>query len=311
MEIIRMFNPQAVKNSAGEMLLRVLTFANNSYALHLVNKKGESLLALFDKDGQPIGSRVRAESAYIFGNGNYILLFEPTNPTAKAGKVRYRREFRLFNRKGQLLCDTISCFTPLPADDMVWLYRQGEKNLYDANFQQQEPKPADALSLLAECKVPAAMLPEAYRDGKDIREFANGCFSCVYAGYRLFFAKGATEPQIIVPDESNVRFLPDGRYWLIEDEIICDGSRHAVLDYADAVIMLDDVYLVCRTKKKEQILFDLDGRQIAAGRQLRGRANGVFAFEDAEGKVNLVHKSGQVIRQGLDPFMPVFAESAI
>ncbi len=303
MKIIRMFNPQAVKNGAGEMLLRVLTFANGSYALHFVIKKDESRLDLYDNKGGLIRSHLCAESAYIFGNGNYILMFEPVNPPVKVGRVRFRSEFRLFNSNGQLLCDTISFFTPLSTDDMVLLCCNGEKGLYDANFRKMESKPADALVLLNESRMSAVWLPEPYQNVQHIHEFPNGSVSCVYEGNLLFFPKGATEPLVILPFDDNIRFLPNGCYWLVEDGIICDAGYRVILDNVDTVTLLDDVYLVCRAKKKEQLLFAYDGRQIVAGRQLRERANGVFVFEDANDKVNLVHRSGRVIWQGLDPFM--------
>lgn len=69
--------------------------------------------------------------ARIFSkNGSYILLYEPTNKTAGSGKVRFRREYRIFTRSGKLVFDEIAFFIPL-ADDWVVLSQNGVKNLYD------------------------------------------------------------------------------------------------------------------------------------------------------------------------------------
>lgn len=94
------------------------------------DEKGQSLLALYDWQGFLIKENVRAESAYIFKNGSYILLYEPTNKTAGSGKVRFRREYRIFTRSGKLVFDEIAFFIPL-ADDWVVLSQNGVKNLYD------------------------------------------------------------------------------------------------------------------------------------------------------------------------------------
>ena len=117
MKIIRI-NPQAA-DGAKEKIVRVLTFANGSYALHFADKKGQSFLALYDWQGYLIKENVRAESAYIFKNGSYILLYEPTNNVAGAGKVRFRREYRMFTRNGRLVFDDISSFVPLAGDWVV------------------------------------------------------------------------------------------------------------------------------------------------------------------------------------------------
>ena len=132
MKIIRI-NPLAVQD-AKEKLIRVLTFANGSYALQYVNPRGESLLDLFDTEGNLIKKGAVAESAYIFKNGNYILLFPPTNHTAKAGGFRYRREYIMYSRKGNLIFDNIDYFTPM-SDDWVVLHQDGRQNLYNNNLK--------------------------------------------------------------------------------------------------------------------------------------------------------------------------------
>lgn len=133
MKIIRI-NPQAA-DGAKEKIVRVLTFANGSYALHFADKKGQSFLALYDWQGYLIKENVRAESAYIFKNGSYILLYEPTNNVAGAGKVRFRREYRMFTRNGRLVFDDISSFVPL-AGDWVVLLQNGVKTLYDDKYNR-------------------------------------------------------------------------------------------------------------------------------------------------------------------------------
>lgn len=132
MKIIRI-NPMAVQN-AKEKLIRVLTFANGSYALQYISQRQESFLDLFDSEGQLIKKGAVAESAYIFKNGNYILLFPPTNSTAKAGGYRYRREYVMYSRKGNLIFDNIDYFTPL-ADDWLVLHRDGRLDLYNDKLQ--------------------------------------------------------------------------------------------------------------------------------------------------------------------------------
>ena len=128
MKIIRI-NPLAVQD-AKEKLVRVLTYANGSYALQYINHQQESFLDLFDSTGELIKKGAVAESAYIFKNGNYILLFPPTNSTAKAGSYRYRREYVMYSRKGNLIFDNIDYFTPL-ADDWIVIHRDGRKELYN------------------------------------------------------------------------------------------------------------------------------------------------------------------------------------
>ncbi len=133
MKIIR-FAPK-VANGAGEQLLRVLTFGNGSYVLHFTDAKGLSKLSLFDWHGALIKNNVRAESAYVFKNGNYILLYEPTNSTAGVGRVRLRRMYRMFSRDGRVMFDNIDCFTPL-SDDWIVLLQDGHKYLYDNKGRQ-------------------------------------------------------------------------------------------------------------------------------------------------------------------------------
>ncbi len=128
MKIIRI-NPQAVTNTE-EKLVRVLSYANGAYALQYINHRNESLLDLFAPDGQLIKHRTLAESAYVFKSGNYILLYPPTNNMAQAGNYRYRREYMMYSRKGNLIFDDIDYFTPLE-DDWCVLCQNGKKNLYN------------------------------------------------------------------------------------------------------------------------------------------------------------------------------------
>lgn len=132
MKIIRI-NPLAAQD-AKEKLVRVLTFATGAYALQYINQKEESFLDLYDCNGDLIKKGAVAESAYIFKNGNYILLFPPTNSTAKAGGYRYRREYVMYSKKGNLLFDNIDYFIPLQ-DDWVVLHQDGQQNLYSHNLR--------------------------------------------------------------------------------------------------------------------------------------------------------------------------------
>lgn len=129
MKIIRI-NPQAVTDKK-ENPSRVLTFANGSYALQYRSADNISTLDMFDYAGKLIKSGVKAESCYIFKNGNYILLYEAR---LNSNTPDYLPQYRMFNRQGKLLQERIDQFVPL-LQDWVVLVKRGIRYLYDDKLQ--------------------------------------------------------------------------------------------------------------------------------------------------------------------------------
>lgn len=112
-----------------EMLSRVLTFANGSFALHYVRPDGENRYSLYDKNGELVKENVRAESVYVLGNGTYILMFEPLPKKLGSGKDAINPYFVFCTRDGKRVFEDIEYFVPLRQDWIV-LRRQGRKMLY-------------------------------------------------------------------------------------------------------------------------------------------------------------------------------------
>ncbi len=441
MKIIRI-NPQAA-DGAKEKIVRVLTFANGSYALHFADKKGQSFLALYDWQGYLIKENVRAESAYIFKNGSYILLYEPTNNVAGAGKVRFRREYRMFTRNGRLVFDDISSFVPL-AGDWVVLLQNGVKTLYDDKYNRIDGgtrydfvkfdggyarvtareipvgeaaplMPGDAGKWLPynprlkalyrgtsaktaglaydwelfdeqgnemysvnnglavfgggymltlyhdgkvffhypdgamgaetslysgarkniaclvnltltkmspkECNGQTGMtyrlsretknnVPLAYllRGISDVYEFSNGNFSCVCDGKLCFFEENAEEPLLTLPTGENVCFLPDGRYWNIDEKTLCSQSHKVLLERVDAVADLGEWYIV--SQNGTHTVYDSDGNRIAGKVCFIRKINGILVLRLENGQIGLVHRYGKAVLPPMDEWRYVFEERA-
>lgn len=320
MKIIRIINPSEIENFSDDRLMRVLAFENGCYALHFIAKNNRSHLSLFDAEGGLIQRNVNAESAYVFANGNYILMFEPTNPTAKFGGVRLRREYRMFSKNGGLICDNISYFIP-QEDGGVILAQDGRDNLYDASCREVGTLPHRAVSQKngvsmsgGVWKMPdKAALPSCLANAHDTHVFANGNISCVLGGKLCFFRKGEDEPlvELEFPIDENVCFLPDGRYWLEESGLLCNQEHKAVRDKVDYVADLGDVYVVSQKAKGEQTVFDDKGNMIAGGQELVRKFNGIIAMHDFDGKLQLLLKNGRKILPPVSDDAMVFIQSAI
>lgn len=128
MKIIRV-NPEA-ELAAGEKLMRILAFMSGAYALHKKDVHGRSVLDLYDAKGSLITKNIPAQSAYVLENGNYFLLYEPTNQLV--GYERLRRKYRLLTKKGLLVYDDVDYFTPL-ADGWFTMLRNNKKFLCNEN----------------------------------------------------------------------------------------------------------------------------------------------------------------------------------
>lgn len=116
--------------NAKEELIRVLTYANGTYALQYLSSQGNPTLDLYDNDGMLIKKGAIAESAYIFKNGNYILLFPPSNNLNEGREDVYCSEYIMYTREGKVIFDDINYFTPLE-DDWIALHQKGRLNLYN------------------------------------------------------------------------------------------------------------------------------------------------------------------------------------
>lgn len=440
MKIIRI-NPLASER-ATEKIMRVLTFENGAYALQFSDEKGQSLLALYDWQGFLIKENVRAESAYIFKNGSYILLYEPTNKTAGSGKVRFRREYRIFTRSGKLVFDEIAFFIPL-ANDWVVLSQNGVKNLYDDKLNwidsgkdcdfirfdggyarvtareipvgkaaplmpgdagrqfpytgrlntlrgivpDQTPgvaydwelfdekgshmySVADGLAVIGggymlkrcqdgriffhypdgslgtettlysgarkniacmvsltavrkgsveNCRKTAMAyrmscetedgfsLPWQIKDIRNVYEFSNGNFSCTWGENLCFFEEGHIEPVLTMPATENVCFLPDGRYWNIDEKTLCNQTHKVIQERVDAVVDLGDWYIV--SQNGSHTVYDSDGNRIAGKVRFVRKVNGILVLRLENGQIGLVHHYGKAVLPPMDEWRCVFEES--
>lgn len=153
-------------------------------------------------------------------------------------------------------------------------------------------------------------VPLAYllRGISDVYEFSNGNFSCVCDGKLCFFEENAEEPLLTLPTGENVCFLPDGRYWNIDEKTLCSQSHKVLLERVDAVADLGEWYIV--SQNGTHTVYDSDGNRIAGKVCFIRKINGILVLRLENGQIGLVHRYGKAVLPPMDEWRYVFEERA-
>lgn len=111
-----------------------------------------------------------------------------------------------------------------------------------------------------------------------------------------------------LPTGENVCFLPDGRYWNIDEKTLCSQSHKVLLERVDAVADLGEWYIV--SQNGTHTVYDSDGNRIAGKVCFIRKINGILVLRLENGQIGLVHRYGKAVLPPMDEWRYVFEERA-